>query len=1749
LALAKSSKGKKRSTSTELTGGAGFDYEHRVAALYLTALIRSERAPGTLGRVTRVAVQQEAAGEPMDDVVVDVDIGGETARTGLQVKTSLVISSAQSNEDFRAIINKAEQTRQKAGFRAGKDAYGFAAYEVSDSKIRSLKRVVDWAKASPTPSDYVLRFKEAGQASLNDNKVRKSIQGLLGESGIDYEWDFLRHFVALKLDVNDDQSPYAVSAINSLSEVLTRGGAESPVLWTDLCNHAKVGGKVAEVWTRGSILASLRSRFNLVCAPVWVPDIKNIASHVEVSLRQINDEIGGHIIKRSDALSKVLELEEDSRFINITGLPGCGKSVVLKAKATEAATSGPILFLKSDRLEGTTWVSHANSLGLQNTDLNELLIEIGSSGTPTLFVDGVDRIKVEQRQVVLDVLDAVFFDDCHSDWNVIVTSRDQGLEAFRSWLGPALINKGGFRDVSIGPLSDVESSELAEKIPNLRGLLFGDEKVKEIARRPFFASILAGQATDEQLNPSRYPSTEAELIDLWWQGGGFNAEKGERFKRQRALIDLAKRGATSLGKKIPTSDLQDGTVEHFSLLEEDHVVQSDRTSNWLSFSHDVFFEWAFYKFLLGLETDWLDGILQTGEAPLLGRIVELLSQFHIEQGLPWSTALETIEQAGARRQWERAWLLGPSSSPKFYDYLGAFEPTIFSDEGKRLSDFLIWFQAEKTVPNPFMLANDVQMDAEQRVRIADALGWPSDSKTWSRVIYWLISRWNQVPVGLRFHCLEIFSVWQNLHREFENPVSKKIIARVSDELTALSSEDDDKGVSEWASSDRERLASYLEKLRELLLVSAGSYPEAAKLVISLANPDDWDSSKKVEQVLMFTPLLSTNCAEEIADLTFESCKDELPKARYEAAMKARGFWSNSSFDQDDIGIKQHGTPFFPPTPLKEPFFSLLGNARRTGLDLIRNLSNRAIKGWRQSHDLPDGQRQTPLPLRLHFPWGVQEFWGCRDVYLWSRGSLGPQPIESAYLALSYWAHKRIDAGDNPDDLIKLILEKNKSVAAVGVAASIILQTQHISDVSLPIIANFKIWDMDINRQAQEMGRGMMLMGIDPLHGSSDKERSEMKYLDERAHKSLTLQSMAPAAIFSTNEELREKFKTNIAAFEKHLPIYFREELKDSNHVEALKRIAGEWARMADSASYQIVSEPNAEGKSAIAYVPPQPTTKEGKEQQKEAQSKLGEYNVFFWAKARLSGETPDPNYDLEDVIAFAKKRARRDSLRTLERAGEGVHQAALAAVATLIQRESDSPEHVKWAWKILDRIDGILPNADEPSDGKNMMDPRHYLIASLGGRLLKIKDNNAAERLLCLASAETEDISEMAFLALFNAAKAFPKAAWAGGLFASKLASLPGTGRAHFDKTAVTTRMKASREALKTAIQELRSADFSAFPNVPTAWIYDVDEDELFSSEKKLKRWLRPKDQFDWGVGKRVFKHFPVEVWMQDEKLSPLATQYFRQMTCWMKESLDPDWMEKHDKRHRSSNFREFPRVLGHLLSRLSPYLPSEKWYAEFVEPFQINDHDSGEAIIEAIISGHCSRHLLDSPELSSGSIEIHRQFIAWLCSRREFVDSGWRDGTLYGHYIPYMIKNVLLVSVPEAHGSCRFANGDWKDFYFLSPAISELMGAAGWVPFVMEQYLTMCERAGVHQPLNAFCEDVRHAMEVVSARPELWSGSLISARISARVQSYAKDLHPLSQIDKTNLLEVLDCLIDLGDRRAVALEQSEAFRNLQRVR
>ena len=133
----------------------------------------------------------------------------------------------------------------------------------------------------------------------------------------------------------------------------------------------------------------------------------------------------------------------------------------------------PILFLKSDRLQGTSWRTYANALGLRHQSEVEILVELGAGETPILFIDGIDRIKQEERGIVTDLLRAIETENALSHWRVLVTSRDQGLEVLRSWIPSSLYAATGVGNVAVDGLDDGEAETLAALRPELRVLLFG----------------------------------------------------------------------------------------------------------------------------------------------------------------------------------------------------------------------------------------------------------------------------------------------------------------------------------------------------------------------------------------------------------------------------------------------------------------------------------------------------------------------------------------------------------------------------------------------------------------------------------------------------------------------------------------------------------------------------------------------------------------------------------------------------------------------------------------------------------------------------------------------------------------------------------------------------------------------------------------------------------------------------------------------------------------------------------------------------------------------------------------------------------------------------------------------------------------------------------------------------------------------------------------------------------------------------
>ncbi len=105
--------------SSEIAGGAGFNFEAAVAAFFMAAMIGEESAPALNHRVIKwIGLQQKGFGEPLDDVIVNAcSTNGEITRLSLQVKRKLVISDAASNDDFQKIVENSWLTLKKKAFK------------------------------------------------------------------------------------------------------------------------------------------------------------------------------------------------------------------------------------------------------------------------------------------------------------------------------------------------------------------------------------------------------------------------------------------------------------------------------------------------------------------------------------------------------------------------------------------------------------------------------------------------------------------------------------------------------------------------------------------------------------------------------------------------------------------------------------------------------------------------------------------------------------------------------------------------------------------------------------------------------------------------------------------------------------------------------------------------------------------------------------------------------------------------------------------------------------------------------------------------------------------------------------------------------------------------------------------------------------------------------------------------------------------------------------------------------------------------------------------------------------------------------------------------------------------------------------------------------------------------------------------------------------------------------------------------
>ncbi len=1769
-----------QATSTELTGGLGFTYEDTVVGYYLASLLREERAAGLNGIVKSVAVQQAGHGYPMDDIVVEFDDDGSLRKLSLQAKRTITISAAVTNTDFRDIISCSVSTRLTSGFNVDLDAYGFVVENVAKDPFRTLNRLIEWAKSSPSGEDFARRFAPGGTAAAPERSLRDELSPLIGIRSSDDERNFYAQFVALNLNGLTEGGFLRTEVINRLQELVAANKDGHDLLLFDrLCRIARDGAGTARKWTRQTLLAELRDVLRLKIAPNYLRDINLLQVFSAAGMADISEEIAGFRVERSSLEVSINNRFVEHRLVNITGLPGCGKSAMLKHVASIDAANGPILFLKSDRLAGNNWLTFAAALGLQHHDVAGLLAEIGATGTPILFIDGIDRVKPDQKNIITDILRVIEENQHLAAWKVLASSRDQGLEAYRAWFPPSFYRGSGIGDVTINAFSDEEAEILAKERPNLRRLLFGAKNVKEIARRPFFAAVLARSFPDD----STTPQTEIDLISAWWARAGHDAPKEAVPQRQRALLDLVEKGVRNLGKGIQARGLKDSTFEQIQGLIDDFVIHYHDEEASYSYTHDIFFEWVFSRYLIELGDDWTHGLADAGEPPLLGRVVGLLAQNALTSPGKWSAGYRNLERKPLRPQWRREWLTAPPFTPAFAQGYHEFQNLLVENNYVLFEKLLVWFQAQHTIPSPIVLQNSANaVEGLDVINMADLLGWPSDFESWGRFLGWLLPLAPSLPTRLFPNILEIVSVWQNVFADMKNPLSSAIINICASWLIELEiieySEHPISDYGPWGMLNGEARSGLVSALRSTIMRSARSYPAPAIALFKRALANEHMRRASYSNLMGFTPTMADVEPELVVAVAKAELMEELPQERIDREKREDREYveflkrlraipeekrtedqkralqhihmpiGHNQIDHDDIGIVQHHNYYFPASPIHEPFASLFAKKPEAALGLVRDLTNHATKGWRQIQLLNHDRMGTPISLILEFPWGKQEFWGNWHVYIWFIGQpTVSRPLECAFLALGYWAFKQIQGGQSSDEIIRAVVEGNECYAVLGLALVLALETYNVSEATFPIVTCQRLWRHDIARFGQEPTRDIDLLGVGYLaHLTGDKAKAK-EFLDSRQSRKREIRELAMRFALTADEGLRQHFKEAITRFPDNLPYEVEEQRSNVGVTAEMKEQAEQWAGLGDIVNYRR-SQTEA-NEFLISYESPKPLTAAQEERLKESTTSLQEYSVIEWAMRSLQDNALVDRLSLTDAVAFAQTRDNDTIFIKRKETGEHAAQSTISAVAAIVIRFGPhGGKDYDWAWDVMDRVAAMEEPENTFFGSEIPWHPANHLIVALvHDRRSSLPREDSIQRLFELTAHPMRSVAQFAFCGLFMDSDEHVQ--WVAAHLAMDLSLYYRFEIKENGDRDQTVDRNARRQSLARALERLGAMTDVPLTSVPPAWVEATGKRRYGRSEEEA-RWDDAYPMFDASFATQIFPRFPIENWCQSCLYKPMIAVSFQELVRWTAERLMPPWLMTNRSRrsYTAASLTEWNAVLGDLLARAAPFFETEFVRKEFLAPFLTEDKE-GLAVLAEFANKTVTRQILDATTIPANTFDLLNDCVDRVVRDPCFEPKRYRAGEVYGYDLPKLIKALLFVPIDkDAPGATRFANGDWSQISMIMPIVAKLITATGWSTYVMQHYLTLCERAGLEYPLAEFADQANAILDSLSDNAKVnWSGTMLLARTAATVQRLADANFPLDTDNARKLLKVLDSLIDMGDRRSVTLEQAEAFRGIQR--
>jgi hypothetical protein len=629
-------------SSPASTGPAGAHFEGKVGAHYLLSVLVGAQPRGLPGMaIVRIELQRASQGMYLDDVIVRAhDRAGNATVLEIQVKRT--ITFAPKDEVFRSVVEQIAKSCSKPDFWTTNHQLAIAT-SLGSRKINGpYQDVLTWARQIGDAKTFMEQLRRSGSSNPDMRSFVDTFRSHLRDFGVmdddETVWKLLRHLQILVFDFTAQGSSTEELERERCARALqSTEASRAGELWSVLTELAIEIAASAGDRDRNRLLEDLQKfSFGLAALPGNDSALRSLAELSRSALADIEDRVCGVKLSRLVPLSALRSALDSSRYVELRGDAGVGKSGILKHLAEQTAIESEVLVLTPDRTPAGGWFELRSKLGF-NGECRDFLAELARSGAAVLFIDNLDLFRPEARQTVIDIVRQA---EGVAGLSIVATARRDFGQFEPTWLPPASIAAmNPATPVYLEELTDGEVAELQQAAPRIAWLLSDRHRARNVTRNLYRLARLSSLSLNDSV-----PLSEAEMAIRWWEVADGKRDDGY-IDRARLLRNLALQ-VIRRADHLDTSASPASAINALIQSETLRMLGIDR----IAFRHDVLREWAAAN-LLFTEPSTADELPLHDVPPAdLARAVELCARMSIERSedsTNWLAFLQKMSVEGA----------------------------------------------------------------------------------------------------------------------------------------------------------------------------------------------------------------------------------------------------------------------------------------------------------------------------------------------------------------------------------------------------------------------------------------------------------------------------------------------------------------------------------------------------------------------------------------------------------------------------------------------------------------------------------------------------------------------------------------------------------------------------------------------------------------------------------------------------------------------------------------------------------------------------------------------------------------------------------------------------------------------------------------------------------------------------------------------------------------------------------------------